>query len=308
MSKLLTTEEFIRRSKLKQKVEYGYEKVNYINQYKEVIINCRKHGDFLQIPKSHMLGFGCSKCGDILNSKNKKGKSKPHKLNLEEIVNKSKKLFNYDYSDSYLMNNLTINNIKCEIHGYFNKRISNHLYQKQGCTICTSNKLDIDKFVNRSNLIHQNKYDYTKFEYVNNYTKSIIICDKHGYFLQTPSKHLDGQGCTICSNTSKSKGEEFITNFLISNNIDFESQKRIIGTKLKFDFYIPSKDIYIEYDGIQHFKPIDIFGGYDEFNKILDRDSRKNKYCFDNSLRLIRISYKEYSNLNDILENILNHE
>ena len=59
-------------------------------------------------------------------------------------------------------------------------------------------KISKEEFIARSNNIHNNKYDYSKVEYVNNKTKVCIICPKHGEFWQTPKNHLLGQGCPIC--------------------------------------------------------------------------------------------------------------
>ena len=65
------------------------------------------------------------------------------------------------------------------------------------------------------------------------------------------------------------------------------------------DFYIPSINTIIEYDGVQHFKPISLFGGVKEFIKIQERDKIKNDYCIKNGIKMIRISYDD--NINDKL-------
>ena len=62
---------------------------------------------------------------------------------------------------------------------------------------------------------------------------------------------------------------------------------------LPFDFYLPEKNICIEYDGIQHFEPRDFFGGKVEFEKIKIRDKIKTKYCNSNNIILLRIQYDE---------------
>ena len=59
-------------------------------------------------------------------------------------------------------------------------------------------RLTKENFVMRSNKKHNNKYDYSKVEYINNATKVCIICPEHGEFWQTPDAHLRGQGCPIC--------------------------------------------------------------------------------------------------------------
>ena len=62
---------------------------------------------------------------------------------------------------------------------------------------------------------------------------------------------------------------------------------------LQFDFYLPKYNILIEYDGIQHYKPVGFFGGKKEFKETQMRDNIKNKYCKDNNINLIRIRYDE---------------
>jgi hypothetical protein len=50
-------------------------------------------------------------------------------------------------------------------------------------------------------------------------------------------------------------------------------------------------NILIEYDGIQHFKPVNLFGGIEEFDKTIVKDKIKSDYCMKNNINLVRISY-----------------
>lgn len=59
-------------------------------------------------------------------------------------------------------------------------------------------KLTKDSFIKRATIVHKNKYDYSKIDYINNHTKVIIQCPEHGEFKQTPGNHLQGQGCPKC--------------------------------------------------------------------------------------------------------------
>ena len=59
-------------------------------------------------------------------------------------------------------------------------------------------KLTYDGFIIRANLEHGDLYDYSKFVYENSTTKGIIICKKHGEFLQISNNHLNGSGCPRC--------------------------------------------------------------------------------------------------------------
>jgi len=59
-------------------------------------------------------------------------------------------------------------------------------------------KLIQEEFITRAKVIHGNKYDYSKVEYINNRTKVCIICPEHGEFWQVPCAHLMDQGCPVC--------------------------------------------------------------------------------------------------------------
>lgn len=71
-------------------------------------------------------------------------------------------------------------------------------------------RVTLEKFIERSNLLHNNKYDYSKVEWVDTRHKVKIICPKHGSFLQKPYKHLEGQGCPDCRKNATVTQEEFI--------------------------------------------------------------------------------------------------
>lgn len=126
----------------------------------------------------------------------------------------------YDYSKSNYVNNKTKITIICPKHGEFIMTPQKHL-SGQGCRKCgylkkskeqTSSK---EIFVKKASEIHNNKYDYSKSEYVNNHTKICIICPEHGEFWQTPNSHLNGRGCKKCGinqrvSKQRSTTEEFI--------------------------------------------------------------------------------------------------
>ena len=56
-----------------------------------------------------------------------------------------------------------------------------------------------EEFIQKAKAVHGDKYDYSKVEYVNAYTKVCIVCPVHGDFWQRPSNHLLGRGCTKCA-------------------------------------------------------------------------------------------------------------
>jgi len=204
--------------------------------------------------------------------------------------------------------------IVCDIHGIFSQTPHRHTgNQKQGCPECGKISMKeitrkcIDTFVYESNVIHNNKYDYMKSVYINNKTKIIITCPDHGDFKMRPDTHL-GQMCG-CSKCNMSLGEDRIMKILEGKNINYKSHHGFDDckyiNKLTFDFYLPEYNTCIEFDGQQHFYPVDFFGGEKSFKLQQKKDNIKNKYCIENNIELIRIPYFEYDNINSILLDIV---
>jgi hypothetical protein len=111
----------------------------------------------------------------------------------------------YDYS---LIQNLvkrdTRVNIGCPIHGVFEQSFHKHV-QGDGCRQCgilaaANRRIDCArrKFIDESNTLHDNKYDYSKTVYVNAIELVIVTCPVHGDFQITPNRHLSGGGCKKC--------------------------------------------------------------------------------------------------------------
>jgi CDGSH-type Zn-finger protein len=208
----------------------------------------------------------------------------------------------YDYSDvKYIGTNIKII-IICPIHKNFNQTPHAHL-QGQGCPCGKKlNKPFIkttQQFINDANKKHNNLYNYNKSHYIGANKKILIICNKHGEFWQKASHHLNGSGCPICQ---RSKGEEEIENWLKENNILYETQKRFKNCKnilpLPFDFYLPSYNILIEYQGEQHFKPMG-FGGNSKqkFQRTIKNDQIKILFCHEYNIKLLSISYLDNINI-----------
>jgi hypothetical protein len=213
-------EEFIEKATLVHGDKYDYSKVDYKNNNTKVIIICKEHGEFYQIPSSHFRGIGCAKCV---------GKAKS---NTEEFIKNALLVHGdkYDYSKVDYKNNNTKVIIICKTHGEFTQNSYNHL-TGQGCNKCSyilranKNKTTVDEFIKKSKIIHDDKYDYSKVDYKNSDTKINIICKIHGEFLQTPSSHLQRYGCAKCAGKAKSNTEEFIKNALLVHGNKYDYSK-----------------------------------------------------------------------------------
>ncbi len=160
-----------------------------------------------------------------------------------------------------------------------------------------------EQFIKKANKIHNNKYDYSLVDYIDCKTKVKIICPIHGVFEQNPYTHYKRKcGCPNCRS---SKGELKVQKYLKKNKISFIREKTFDDCRhllpLPFDFYLPDHNICIEYDGEQHFKEIKSWGGNEYLEKIKKRDKIKTKFCKDNNIPLIRISYKEQNDIIKIL-------
>ena len=285
---------------------YDYSLVDYVNSNTNVDIICPRHGVFKQKPYTHKGGSGCSQCAN-------ERISEMYTKDKDYFIEKATKAHGdrYDYSDSVYIGNETNISIKCRIHGEFSQRKSHH-YDGHGCPKCD----DEDKrllyahtkeiFIDRAVIVHGNVYDYSLVDYINCQTPVKIICSKHGIFRQQPQHHLKSQGCRSCS---LSKGEKLVFNLLIKKEIAFEVQKKFKGCvhkrKLPFDFYIPSLNLCIEYQGRQHYEPIKFFGGEKKFNMLKHRDQIKRDFCEENNIRLLEIKYTDIENICEILEPII---
>lgn len=164
------------------------------------------------------------------------------------------------------------------------------------------------------------KCDELSLEYVGrtiiNYNSHVLfICPKHRDKGIQHSSWTNFKRCTNgCIHCSSSSGENKIRKELTDLGYKFDEQCPMEGCvskrSLKFDFYIPKLNIAIEYDGQQHFEPIDFSGkGYENaleiYNDTVMRDRIKDEFCANNNIRLLRIPYTEYDNIHDILINNL---
>lgn len=117
-----------------------------------------------------------------------------------------------------------------------------------------------------------------------------------------------------CPECDYSKGEKEINGYLNTYNIDHLNQKTfdnligIGGGLLSYDFYLPKYNLLIEYQGIQHEKPVDFDGlgmkhAKEQFKQQKEHDKRKRQYAKDNNINLLEIWYWDYDNIEKILNN-----
>lgn len=131
-----------------------------------------------------------------------------------------------------------------------------------------------------------------------------LLCGKE-YKVEAHSL-LNGYRCNKCTNIKKSLGESLVTSYLDELGFTYEYPKKfpdlVDKKELHYDFYIPSKRVLIEYQGIQHYNPSEYFGGLDEFKVRQKHDQMKRDYAIKNNYTLIEIPYSY--NYREILKRI----
>jgi hypothetical protein len=243
---------------------------------------------------------------------------RPTRKTTEVFIQQARILHNdkYDYSKTvYILNNIPVIVI-CPHHGEFATIPQNHLkihknknWKATGCPSCgkelviSRNKagtLTDQEFLDRAQEIHDYRYEYIS-TFAGYHYPIIIKCNKHGEFKQTANNHLRGTGCPRCKN---SKGSTKVAKILTSVNIDYIPEYSFDDCKgdkkeLFFDFYLPSLNILIEYDGEQHYRPVrfnpkmTMAQAQTVFDKAKRYDFIKNQYCLVKNIRLIRVPYFE---------------
>jgi very-short-patch-repair endonuclease len=187
---------------------YKYPEQEFKGVTEKVTIICPIHGEFKQIARSHLKGYGCEKCGI---EKIKTTKIEKSKIKFFEEAPKIHNNF-YKYPEQEFKGVTEKIIIICPKHGEFQQKPCKHL-NGQGCNKCceerTANgqRKTKDEFIKQSKEIHEeNHYNYDNVEYINDHTNVNIYCNVCKIiFPQTPSGHLSGHGCNDCSIDKRSK-------------------------------------------------------------------------------------------------------
>jgi hypothetical protein len=279
----LTNDVVIQQLKLKNINGYDYSKVEYHGDNVNITITCPIHGDFEQTPSNHKRGQKCPKCAG-------RGLSTSEHISIFKTIHGNK----YDYNKTIVLNNTTKIIITCPTHGDFEQTPNAHK-SGNGCKKCAGlEKPTQIELLSKFRLAHGDKYIYDKVNYISAHTKITITCPTHGDFEQTPNNHRIGHGCPTCK---ESRGESKIRQLLTNNRIAYLPQHKfsncINQQQLPFDFYLPEKNICIEFNGIQHYKPVKHFGGLENLKKVKINDEIKKNYCLENNIKLVIIKYND---------------
>jgi very-short-patch-repair endonuclease len=279
--------------------KYDYSKAKYVGADKKIEIICNKHGAFWQRASNHLLGRGCDDCGD---EDRLKFKTKDISVFLKQARLTHKELYKYDKVN--YINSHTNVLITCKKHGDFPQLPSHHL-KGSGCPECANEQTGLrtritkEEFIKQSNIIHDNKYDYSETKVQGSHKYLTVICSKHGAWDVLQTNHLSGYGCPKCLH----KAEGRICEYILKKNILIREYK--IKTK-RYDFYLPQFNLIIERDGEQHYKDCQIRGGVIKVKDQQKNDKLKTKYAKEKDFRIARLPYWLTKKEEEIeIENIL---
>lgn len=302
------TQSFVKKAKEIHGNKYNYSLVEYINSQSKVKIICPKHGCFEQVPSDHLRGRGCLKCGkEACGEKQKEDAAKNFVARCKEIHGDK---YNYD-KVVYIGSHHPII-VTCPKHGDF-ITLPNRLLNGRGCKKCKCDTLHSlysktkDNFIQDAIRVHGNMFDYSMVEYLNNKTEINIICPEHGVFKQKPQVHLGGCGCPICGNAGEAKIAHYLDVHHINYKREYFIKNAFLNNRQKHlfaDFFIPEKELVIEYNGEQHYKPVKMWGGERKLKKQQERDETLELICKAKGLHLVVIPYTEYNNIDNTLDNV----
>ena len=295
---LMTTEEF------KEKMKVRNPNIILLSEYtgvkNKVKVKCLIDGHEWEIKAGSIGHRGCPEC------------------RLRKINHRTDEEFREELAKKYpriqLLSKFTVVKdkvkLKCEDCGYEWETVANTIINcGKGCPKCNRHAR-----VSENDLIERLAEINPHIEYIDGYTtvrgRANFKCKICGaqWSAQVDSIINGGCGCPGCKS---SKGERRVENYFLKHNIKYIPQYTFDDCRyslpLRFDFFLPDYNVCVEYDGLQHTKPVS-FGSSKEgkkiinFEKIQARDKVKNDYCTSHNIDLIRIFYTDFDNVEIILD------
>lgn len=302
LSKLISEDDYIEELGIKN---HNVELVGkYIDRTTPVEHKCLIHNAIWSPrPYNVLYGMGCPQCLKERISKSRLKTSEQY------VTDLSIKNDNLTLIDDYVGKNTPIKHF-CNKHQVYFNIAPEMALRGIGCPQCITE--------NRHNAMVKSEEQYILElqdanpnivligNYVGGHTRTMHKCLIDGFeWMTEPSYILSGSGCPNCN---KSKGEMAVELWLQQHNIDYIPQKRFDDCRdkntLPFDFYLPSQNLCIEYQGRQHYESVEYFGGEENLQYVQYHDEIKRIYCLSNNISLLCIPHWE--NVDDFLnENLL---
>ena len=259
---------------------------HYVNYHTKIRVKHNRCGHIYKVrPSDFVDGTRCPYCSGNIKKTNSQFKQEIFDLVGDEYV----------FLDSYVnaLTKLWVKHTKC---GTVYKVLPSNFLSGKRCPKCFgTHKRTNTQFAQEVYNLVGDEYTFLD-SYVNTDTKIKVKHNKcgHIYGVRPTDFFSHNSRCPYCNS---SKGEAIIAKILDILDINYEQQKTfedLVDTAyLSYDFFIPSQNILIEYQGQQHYEPVDYFGGKDKFKIQQKHDKLKSDYAKNHGYTLIAVPYTE---------------
>lgn len=255
-------------------------------------------------PDNLLRGCGCPKCA---------GKARTTESFQNELYSKG---INIKIIDEYVTNSTKVK-CKCNIHNVIFYSRPSDILRGKGCFKCKSEKISSKLSITNKEFVYRlfdiNNNIEALTPYVNMHTDVIVKCKLCNREWKSKPGNIFSKGivCKCQQDINASKGELKISQVLDDYGIKYFPQysfDSLVGVRngaLSYDFYLPDNNLLIEFQGEQHYKPTELFGGKEKFEIQQEHDRRKRNYANIHNIGLLEISYTDYVNIEQILDSVL---
>lgn len=292
MAKKQTTETFTARVAELTNNEYIVVGEYVNNKTKIAITHTTCNTTYLVKPKGFLDGNRCPHCRNKLRG----AKQKTQEQFAEEVANLTDNEYIVVGEYTGATNKVSVQHRICGNSW----RVSPNSFLSRGtrCPTCVRSmtaqeqRHSTEQFIKK--LEERFPKEYTVLsEYTGSKKKVLVRHNRCGNEWEIKASHLLHHN--MCPRCKSSRGEALIRKYLTNMGLEFTEQQTFPNLELKkplsYDFYIPSQQLLIEYQGIQHYEPIAHFGGAERFKLQQESDKRKRKYANEHGLLLVEVPY-----------------
>lgn len=305
---------------------YDYSSVIYKNRKTKVTLFCKKHSlSFQRIPANLLKGYGCPCCNKELGRTYKNTVEAdyiPERRNLrwdtDRFIKESEYIFGkgtFDYSKCHYVNSKTpVTLIHVSTGKEFSVRPTEHL--RHPAYRDTDSKYyegttDEQKIYYYADCVRRELTSkvYIPMQHVESYKRFKCICPIHGEFFTDLINIHKGVGCPDCTPKGESLGERAVRRYLQQKGIEYIQEytirdKRYFDTFARIDFYVPGKNMFIEFQGEQHYNIAvsKITHNSRRWQQQKKRDNHLRAYSESKGISLVEIPYTYRNNVSVFLD------
>lgn len=305
---------------------YDYSSVIYKNRKTKVTLFCKKHSlSFQRTPANLLKGYGCPCCNKELGRTYKNTVEAdyiPERRNLrwdtDRFIKESEYIFGkgtFDYSKCHYVNSKTpVTLIHVSTGKEFSVRPTEHLRHpayRDNESKYYEGTTDEQKIYYYADCVRRELTSkvYIPMQHVESYKRFKCICPIHGEFFTDLINIHKGVGCPDCTPKGESLGERAVRRYLQQKGIEYIQEytirdKRYFDTFARIDFYVPGKNMFIEFQGEQHYNIAvsKITHNSRRWQQQKKRDNHLRAYSESKGISLVEVPYTYRNNVSVFLD------